>query len=285
MPIVLESAVPHRKRSRGLLLEAISTFDVPSDVTQGNSLRWLEGVRFQPHPCTGPNLLSLAPCDTAQTFGSGTGCEPYVLQYPFQIEDALNGSPLQLDDDDLDELLDERAEITLSYAFGRALLGPLQTTSQLTLSTSAHAPDGLAFGAASTPLTNAIAALESELADNLFGGVGMIHVPPAMMHQLMYRGALIPTDAHWETPNGHIVVSDAGYHAPPAPTGGGASALGEDWIYSSGLVVYQHTDRGINTDGTVDIVHSRIERIRNQMGILLFDPCPVSAVLTKYEQS
>lgn len=301
MPIVIEGGVRRRMREDGLLLNAIEKFDA-SVATQGSELanaqRWLDGVRFQPRPCRGIQILQLLPC-IGETFDStGTDCQPYVLQEPFELIDTLNGSPLQLTMSDLDMLLNERAEQMLSWAFAKALVGPVVTSGTFTLASTAHAPVGTPFTSGALPINRAIAVLENELGRTLFGAEGMIHMSPGMAHLANAGGGLDEVEnddgseaGYWETPNGTRVVSDAGYVDAQKPQSVASSdqTVGTDeWIYASGPVVYQHYDPGFIGNDTLAestdfrLLATKLRRWRQQMGILLFDPCPVTAVLASY---
>lgn len=306
MAILLNQGVTRKLRSRGLLLEAISQFDTTVDIRgseQANQYRWLDGVSWLPRLCTGPNVLNLDPC--AGGFGEvviPSNCQPWVTQRPFQIIDALKGSTLSFSIEDLDELLEEREEETLSWAFAKALLGPVLTSGQHTLSESAHNPLQVPFGTAAVSLTKAIETLERDLASTLFGVQGIIHMSPAIIHQAVYKAGLLNVDGHWETPNGHLVVTDAGYINSPPPTGESPAPIDTTWIYASGNVEYQYAEPQMTRDGAgvseaadgvigdswmqhTDIAHNRIERITQSTGILIFDPCPVTAVLTAFDAS
>lgn len=305
MPIVIEGGVRRTLRGTGLLLNNISKFDA-TVATQGseqaNAQRWLGGVQFQPRPCRGLQILYMLPCDTGvQLFDpSGTDCQAYVTQMPFQIVDTLIGSPLQLTETDLDNLLTERADQMLSWAFAKALIGPIVTPNTITLASVAHAPVGTPFTSGALPINRAIAVLENELGRSLFGAQGIIHMSPGMLHLAQSGGGLDECDPSemadsmmegpcWITANGTVVISDAGYVDALKPQASAASdqTLGTDeWIYASGPVVYQHHDAGFiggEIDSqSMDIRLNKIRRWRDQMGILLFDPCPVTAVLASY---
>lgn len=286
MAIVLESGVTRRMRPRGLLLQAISTFDA-TQLGDSNPYRWLSGVSFLPRLCSGLNIVSLDPC--AGGWGEITppsNCQPWVTQMPFQMVDALQGKALSFTIADLDQLLQERETELRSYAFAKALVGPVITSGTHTLSESAHNPSTL-FGAAAVSVTQAIAVLEMDLADTLHGVQGIIHVPPSMLHQIAMKAMAIRNGDHWETPAGNMLVADAGFEHAPAPTGGGSTAAaGEAWLYASGNVEYQVQSNGLigdNANQYTDIHTNTLERFLQSMGILIFDPCPVTAVLAKYD--
>lgn len=292
MAIRLSQGVTRKLRPRGLLLEALNMFDATAPTQgaeQANPLRWLDGVSFPTRPCTGPNggIIALDPC--AGGFGTVNpiGCTAWVTQEPFQIVDAVSDSELGTlaNTYTLAELLIEREAELRSWAFAKALIGPVVTTGTHTLSESAHAPASHAFGAA-VSLTSAIRYLEAELALMLRGVQGIIYMPPSILHQATYKAGLVPVGAHWETPAGTTVVSDAGFEGAPQPTGQSAAGAGETWLYASGPVEYQYHNPGPTGDEPreyTDIHHNVVERYLQTMGILIFDLCPITAVLTTYD--
>jgi hypothetical protein len=87
-----------------------------------------------------------------------------------------------------------------------------------------------------------------------------------------------------ETPNGHIVVSDAGYYQPAPPSGQAAATAGTDWVYASGPVWWQASDMmGLGAGSeTYKFSRNEIHRWISGYGILVFDPCPVTAALATY---
>lgn len=282
MPIVLNEGIPRRMRPRGLLLPAINTFD---GAREGNANGWLDGVAFLPRLCSPTNIVALDPC--ANNFielPAVSNCQPWVTQYPFNMVDTLSGKATSFTGSDLGQLLEQREEEMRSWAFAKALIGPIITANTHTLSTDAHNPS-TPFGAAIS-LTRAIAVLERDLANSLHGAQGYIHVPPSILHQIHAAGWLDLDGDVWRLPSGTIVVSDAGYEGAPPPTGGGATATQfEAWLYASGPIEYQYFSWGLvgdNPNQYTNIRTNALERFMQSMGILIFDPCPVTAVLATY---
>lgn len=293
MAIVLGNGISRELRNRGLLLQAISKFDASVPV-QGservNPLRWTDGVLFQPRPCRPLKVIDREMCGTDEAFVSaGTDCLPYKTQQAFQILDVLKGSPLQLTESDLDRLLVERAEEMESWAFASELLSGAGSASGYSLSSTAHAANGTTFGGAAKSILVALAMLENDLANTLHGVEGMIHMSPGLMLLASSTGDVLDfddVDMVWRTANGTVVVSDPGYLNAPAPTGQAASTPGtNEWIYASGPVEYQATEASLIAETfteTFDFRHNNFTRWMDRTGIVIFDDCPVSAVLAAY---
>lgn len=190
--------------------------------------------------------------------------------------------------EDADSLLRAMVDHGLSRFFAYELLNGTAAGGTHSFSADAHAPAGVAFGSAATPIWNAISVLEADLADTCGPAIGMIHLPPGLLGQAVSSYGLRWVDGHWETPLGHWVVADAGYLDAVAPSGEAAAAAGEDWVYASGLVSYAHADDqgpigGLLSERSLTLSRNRLERALWSYGILAYDPSLVTAVLTSYQ--
>lgn len=275
---------------RGRLLDTI-----PSLAGVGDLPRWASGgVTWNPWPCRG--LVTLAQgdmCDVEDLVDAGYECLPGVVQTPFTVIDSYNAKTLSGWDgpgdigEQVGDFLRERGDLMQSWAFARELAhGTAGST--LSLSNTAHAPEGYPFGAA-VPVKRGMAILADELGRTLFGGRGIIHMPPSVVE---FAGVKEPDSGTLETVLGHRVVADAGYVDMPAPTGdpdadppvagGTDAAAGEAWIYASGPVAYAATRMDLIGSAPNEFVDIRTNSIQQWLmghGLLVFDPCPVAAVL------
>lgn len=246
--------------------------------------RWMLGVTWNPRPCRGLLAIPSDDCGVETLDAITRVCETAVVQPPFQIIDALKGTTLDWTLAEVDEMLLANFGLTVSAAFATELI-TATASSGMGLSTEAHAPNGAAFGSAATPIWNALAILEEELAENRPGQVGYIHLTPGLLAQAVTSyGVSVGASGQWETPVGNIVISDSGYISPAQPTGQAAASTAEDWVYSSGPVAWQASDAeglGVNHEA-YDMTRNTIHRWISGYGILVFDPCPVSAVLASY---
>ena len=253
-------------------------------------LRWLEGVTWEPTACVVPLLVDdetdCVPVDLSDNL-TPRDCETWLTQNPFRLRDAFVRSVMTYPS--INEDLVTMYLRQLSAAFAHELLDGVGGTHSL--QSSATAPNNVAFGAAASTPAQGLRTLEEELATRMQGAVGYIHVPPGMLGRLVMEAGLFLVGDHWETPSGNVVISDAGYVNPPAPGGGTASTAANDWVYASGPVFFEAT---APTDfsafvGKTGGAHDATPWNRNVVtsylsgyGILVFDPCPVTAVLIAY---
>lgn len=89
------------------------------------------------------------------------------------------------------------------------------------------------FSTAAAPV-NALACVERVLAQNLYGQRGMVHMTPQLLTILVAEGAVYRDGRLWVTPNGHIVVADAGYSGN-GPNGDNAGATYQ-WIFGTDMI-------------------------------------------------
>lgn len=243
--------------------------------------RWLGGITWLPWPSRGLLTQDVDVCNPAPTDDIDRYCLPAVSQGVFRLIDALTGSTLEVTPATLVSSLEGRFKTMVSWAFARELLSAA-VSGESALSKAAHAPTGLPFGSAATSIWNALAVFEAELSRTLFGGAGIIHMPPSMM--ILAQDFLIRDGDRWTTPSGHLVVFDGGYIDAPAPEGEAASAAGEEWLYASGPVAYElkgPAQVGGDADA-LDVEHNTFEVYMDAFGVLQFDAEPVTAVLVSY---
>lgn len=275
------SPVPRRLLD---VIQRIPGLNTPDEQASGNELRWLNGIKFEPWACRSLSAVAAADCSTETLAAITATCEAALTQSPFQIIDALKASTLEWTVEMLDAYLGMRVQLMVSSVFASELISGA-ASGGMALSKSAHAPDDIAFGAAAKPIWEVLAALESELAQHIPNGRGYIHVPPGLLSTAtMSYGCVLNSQGFYETPNGNIIVADSGYQQPTQPTGQPAPSAGTDWVYASGPVFYEMTDfvgLGIGSE-TYNFTKNTINRWISGYGILVFDPCPVTAALATY---
>lgn len=258
---------------------------LPSSPDDPNPNRWLDGVTWDPWPCRALTVDAEDVC-TADTLDvTPDECDAWISQTPFRISDAAKASLLAYTLEEVGARLSARYNRSVSAAFASELISGTASGGQ-SLSSTATAPNGIAFGGAAVPIWHALAVLEEEIAERLQGSVGYIHLPPGLLAQAVNTyGLSLNAQGMWETPAGNIAISDAGYLNPPPPTGEAASNATTDWVYASGPVWYAATVPILIGDGaeTVDFTRNRFTRYIAGYGILVFDPCPVTAVLTSFD--
>ena len=262
------------------LLDVIPTLPVGEQ-------RWMaDGVTWMERPASVTLTRAAAGCAPADVSLTPRGCEDVVIQKAFRLFDALSLATsdwISAHAGSTD--LVETFRLYMSAAFATELLTAAASTGH-GFDSDAVAPTGLAFGSAATPLWNAIAVLESDLASKLLGTRGYIHLTPGLMSVAISDGLVRWVGDHWETGLGNIVVSDAGYVDAPAPSGESASAAGEDWVYASGPVWYLATepdvDGGDFTPESWTYSTNTVEKWIDASGILVYSPALVSAALAAY---
>lgn len=266
------------------LLDVIPRFMV--DNTPAGGIAWLNGVTWQPRLCDQPVLrMDVDVCANGDFVDPNYAlCRTPIVQQAFSVWDVYGGPTTEYSGTYIERRLREAFALEQSWAFAKELIG-LSVSGGQSLSSAAHAPADLAFSTPASSVMVAIGILEAELARNLRGGTGIIHLSPGMLGQAVENGHMEVVDGHWQTPLGHWVIADAGYVDAVAPTGAVASTAATEWIYSSGPVEYQSTAAELideDPNQRTDISTNKIKSWMASHGILIFDPCPVSAVLAPY---
>lgn len=253
---------------------------------QTEAARWLQGVKWNPWPCTG--LAAGAPhdCDTETLAAITQTCETAETQVPFVVRDAIKMSTLEYNDTEVEAMLRARWDLMVSAAFASELVsGAASSGKSLRSEAVGNAPADIAYGSAAVTISKAVAVLEDHLASKIVGQRGVIHLPPGLLTLAVTECDLVLGDGgFWETPNGNYVIADAGYNGTLGPTGQAAASALEGWVYASGMV-YVASTAPIAMGGNEDAPFLRRNEIHEWLqgyGILVFDPCPVSAVLANY---
>ncbi|MCH9834418.1 hypothetical protein K0U83_02090, partial [bacterium] len=159
------------------LLDVIPPLDVPPGPE-----RWLQGVTWEPWQYRGLTIDNEETCVLSTFDVVPTTCEAWLSQAPFRLSDAIEGANLTYALEEAQGTLTARYNMTISAAFASELLSGAGSADR-SLSSEATAPVRAAFGSAATPVWDALAILESEIAGRLFGGVGLIHIPPGLLAQ------------------------------------------------------------------------------------------------------
>lgn len=266
------------RRPLGLLADALTPTTFTDAELKGNPNRWILGATFVPWGCSD---LSAGPNDCDPESYSATGFPTEVTQPSFLLWDALQCTTLSGVGDIMDGRIVTRLRDLASAAVASELLSGTASGGD-GLADVATSPTDVPFGWPALSPVDALTVIEEELADRLHGLQGMIHVTPGLLHRLTVLGGVVRDDQLWYTPTGHVVVADAGYVGAPAPTGEGAAAVGEAWIYASGPVFYTSDDPellGADNQEVVNMDRNIRRRFGLSHGLLLFEPCPVTAVL------
>lgn len=277
--------------------------------------RWTgNGVTWSPNGCFALDTADVDACARIDLTANARPCDAVITQTPFSVYKAIIGSALEYSYAELEAIVNGWVTDRLSAAFARELL-TASVSGDKALRKDAHPAVKQTF-ATSAPIAVTLSKIEDDLAVNLRGNRGMIHMPPGMLAHAVAQYGVTLMDGQWQTPLGNLVVADAGYASTNVsggvtttiqtqPQGGGAAPTATtDWIYGSGMVYVGRTTvdtvQGGNVGSTVvnqpGLVLSGQPnasfRSRNEFtmfsiayGILVFDPCPVVAALATYESA
>lgn len=251
--------------------------------------RWMvDGITWVDRPYGRVLNRTSTSCTPGDRTTVPRGCTEPFVQKSFQVNDALRLTALNLyalGFDSSDDALEVFNRV-LSASLASELMTATGSTGH-SLKSTATAPAGLAFGSAATPLWNAIAVIESELASRLLGEMGVIHLTPGLFGRAATEGIIKMVDGVWQTHLGNLVIADAGYIDAPAPAAGGsASAAGEDWIYGSGsvwrLLTTPKTTGDAFNPSNFAFDRNLMQKWTDAVGLLAFSPALVTAALSSY---
>lgn len=134
------------------------------------------------------------------------------------------------------------------------------------------------LGAAADPIA-ALACLEQRIANDLFGRLGFVHVPPAVATYLKSGFAIESFDngRTYRTASGNMVVISAGYDGR-VPGGGDPNPGDNMYIYATGEVYAAFGMREMldATERTQNTSHV----IAEDAAVVAFDPCFALAIDT-----
>ena len=262
MEAVIE--IPLRKRTRGLLIETADR--IP------NSVRWLAGVTLRPWGCSG-----FVPADADYCDFESDELDDFfdVGENPvFDAFDIYNTESCSTLDSDI-SVLNARVETRWGVMVSE------QVAARLNLELAARATV-----ATTGPINTSIliAKAEEQLALTLHGGLGMVHMSPAVLSMVVAEGSVDLRDGQWRTPGGHFVVADAG-HTGVQPTG--ETLLdGTEWVYTTGAVLFGLGEPRVPTKATEYLDRDTNTNPARIIGtsVVAFDPCSASAIEYGYPE-
>lgn len=245
--------------------------------------RWIDGVTWEARQCRTLVADNETSCDPEEMPAGLTPgeCETWETQTAFRLSDAWTVSTLDVAEANSD--LEAFYDIVVGAAFASELLSGA-ASGGMSLSNTATAPTGQAFTDPAEKIETGLMILEAEIAERLQGAVGWIHASQAVHNRLVAKAAVRLENGQWRTPAGNIVITDAGYLNPPKPTAGGpGSGAATDWMYASGPVLFESTQPTTyqalaGTAVTTPWNRNKVTTYLTGYGILVFDPCPVTAV-------
>lgn len=258
------------------------------------------GVRFIPWGSNGLILMNEETCTYLRVDPDADGnyeptfegvldrsYESERYQKAFGIVDALTCTAIESDHATLRDRVTARIELVTSEALalemvhGYARAAVDDATHDLDGEGAHTLPsDAQVVTGADASLTVAMVELEEFLATALHGGVGMLHVSPGVLSNLMATDGIRLDDGVWRTATGHRVVADAGYANMPEPDGESAPTSAERWIYATGPVWWDVDDvksMGAPNQESMTLSHDDLFALMKRKGVVLWDPATVGA--------
>lgn len=212
--------------------------------------------------------------------GKDTAINEYpgtVEQPAFKVVDGLKCSTLwQPDDNQYGASMSNRLRRRMNVIMSSMLTGEL---------ISGWASGGISLSSeadvltAATSMAEAGLEIEEFLRDQLHGQVGVVFIPPQLLHYAIEADWVMLDRGQFYTATGHRVVADAGHVGDLGPQ---APSAGEFWIYATGDIGYGVTDTrllGEVTTDTFDRDSNMRERLAEAYAQLVFDPCAVGGVI------
>lgn len=248
--------IPLRKRPYGLLLDAANEI---------SGERWRSGVTFQPWGCNGFSSADADYCDfDADDLDDAFSFTSAPKFNAFEVYGTESCTSLDSDIEVINGRLMARWGVMVSEQFASRLQDELVVRSAV---------------GSTGPLNSSelVSNAEESLALSLHGGLGLLHVSPAVLVVLAANESIRWDGSGWVTPTGHGVVSDPG-HTGLAPTAH-SSPTGTEWAYVTGSVVYGIGEPRLPTQANeyLDRGHNDVTGRIIGAGVVAFDPCAATA--------
>lgn len=209
---------------------------IASAPTIDNQDRWEQGFKFAPEACGASGRVSVGCRGNTDQLDSDAGPgtvegDPFVVYswdecstFGFRARDYQGRARRQL-------------EVTRSWEIANELwTGELRDGDGLANRVLTDTASDVLTSAPATPQL-ALACVDAGVSQGGKGRQGMVHMTPQMLTVLVTAYALHLEGTTWVTPNGHIVVPDAGYTGS-GPTNGGVPnpATVSQWIYGTSMI-------------------------------------------------
>lgn len=199
------------------------------------TMRWAGGWEFQPEGCASGGADSVA---CAGNVGAMTPADrPATINGdPIWVYASDECSTFGFESHDFEGRARRALAASESYQLALELwegaINTADTLSNKVLAGPGAGSDTVTNGA--TAIVTAVACVEAALASYLFGQQGMIHVTPQILTHMVTEDLAMKAGNLWLSPNGHVIVADAGY------TGSGPASVGpttsSQWIYGTPML-------------------------------------------------
>lgn len=210
--------------------------------------RWQAGVSFEPEQCGQSGRIGYLNCGPTSEVdpdrGPGT-----VNADPFAVWASDRCTAMGGVGRDWQGRARRQLEATRSYQIANELWeGTLAVADSLDNRALVDLDsDVLTAGAVS--VQDALGCVEQGIADCSEGRRGMVHVRPQVLTHMALNNMVTLQGNTWVTPNGHIVVPDAGYTGN-GPAGQPAT-VSSQWIYGTGIIALRLGEVTV-TPGSLD---------------------------------
>lgn len=210
--------------------------------TLSDDARWQNGFEFQPESCGASGRLAVE-CEGNTSEMDATYGPVTVEGTPFLVWSSDKCSSWGFLARDWNGRARRALEATRSFEIAAELwTGSLSIANPaLTDLASDTVTDG------PTAEVAALACLEQGLARCYKGRQGMVHVTPQLLTHLRGFNVVELSGNQWVSPNGHLVVPDAGYDGSGP---GGVEAGDSQWAYATGMVSLRSSEV-VYTPGTL----------------------------------
>lgn len=211
-----------------------------ASVSDGGAARWQQGFAFQPEACGASGRVAVecegdtSALDIADRPGT-VGGMPFAVYatdecstFGFSARDWQGRARRQLAATESYEVAAELWTGSLGLTIDDRDGNPQPVRSLA----KAGADTLTSAGSAADPI-DALALIEQGLAQCNRGRQGMVHITPQMLTYLVTNDSVRLDGTTYITPNGHIVVPDAGY---PGTGPNGEPASSTQWAYGTSMI-------------------------------------------------
>lgn len=207
-----------------------------SAAVDGSTGRWQQGFAFQPEACGAGGRLAVV-CE-GNTEAMDLPDRPGTVEgMPFLVYATDECSTFGFNARDWQGRARRQLAAIESYEVAAELwtgsLGLQDSNGDPIRSLADTSADTLTTAGTPADPVDALALVEQGIAACSRGRRGMVHMTPQLLTQLVRDNVLRLDGTTWITPNGHIVVPDAGY---PGTGPNGEAASSTQWLYGTSMI-------------------------------------------------
>lgn len=221
---------------------------------------WQSGLEWE-SDCVARGFSTVLSCDVPPFQKDPDGGLVHCSATPFTVTGSYKCStggrsaadPLKI----AKNRLKNNKERDVEYIFwtGNSSVGPISPSLQGGNETCDSGPIDITPVSGPLNPVAAIAALESNIAECVPGGVGVIHVNFGVLSYLTNNYLAVERNGKFYTPTGQLIVAGAGY--PGSGPGNVPASPGQTWVFATGPVAVYNGDE-FYTPSTFDQAVDRI---------------------------